>query len=149
MAEDPDIDPVVFQDTMEALDGEIESKADSYATIISRLENNAIMVDTEIERLQAWKKSTEEKVTRMKTNLLEAMKATGKTKFKTLLRSYSVAKNPPAVVLETSDWHSVPAEYLREREPEIDKAKLKAALKLGVELPGVAHLEQGEGLRIR
>ena len=85
----------------------------------------------------------------MKQNLLSAMIATGKTKFQTTLHSYACRKNPASVVMETADWHDVPAEFLRERDPEVDKAKLKAALLVGGAMPGVAHLEQGERIEIK
>ena len=44
---------------------------------------------------------------------------------------------------------NVPAEFLRLREPEVDKKKILEALKEGKDLDGLAHLQQTSSLRIR
>jgi hypothetical protein len=87
----------------------------------------------------------------MKLSLQQAMTTTGKTKFKTDLFSFGIQKNPPAVVLEVpeDDLESIPAEYLIRQAPKVNKTKLKEDLKAGKDLAGVAHLVQGESLRIR
>lgn len=149
LAEDPDTDPDVFRDTMDALSGEIEEKADAYAVVMDQLDADEELIDREIKRLTARKKSLAENKTRMKANLLDAMTVTGKRKFKTALHSFSVAKNPASVVMEVSDWHYVPADYLKQKDPDIDKAKLKAALQAGADLTGICHLEQTERVNIR
>lgn len=147
MATDPDMDPDMVADTMEAVEGEIEDKADAYAVILARLEADAGMVAEEIKRLQAWKKRLEENGKRMKDSLLRAMRATGKEKFKTAYHAYSIRKNPPALVVD-ANWQYIPAHYLIYKEPEIDRAAIKKALTAGADLGGIAHLEQSEGVRI-
>ena len=149
LAEDPDTDPTTLTDTMEALTGEIEDKADGYAAVIQALQDDVECIAVEAKRLQNRKKSIEANIDRMKASLMEAMKATGKTKFKTALRSFSIAKNPASVVIDAAQLTDIPAVYLKQRDPDIDKAALKKALQEGVNLEGVAHLVQSEGLRIR
>ena len=39
--------------------------------------------------------------------------------------------------VEVLDWHKLPAEYLRYKDPEPDKAKLKKAINSGIGLEGV------------
>lgn len=56
LAESED-DPVAIMDTMDAIEGEIEDKADSYCAVIATLENDVSVVDAEIKRLQARKKT--------------------------------------------------------------------------------------------
>ena len=57
MAEDPDVDPQAFKDTLEGLEYEVELKADGYAKIIRQEEGNNATVDAEIKRLQGFKKT--------------------------------------------------------------------------------------------
>lgn len=149
MAEDPDTDPEVLADTMEALEGEIEDKADGYAKVIRQITADTAGVTAEIERLTKLKKSMEGNVQRLKNNLQFAMEATGKTKFKTGLFSFGIQKNPPSVVMDEQYLENIPEKYLMQQDPVIDKKKIKEDLKAGVDLEGIAHLEQTESLRIR
>lgn len=149
LAEDPDTDPEALADTMDAIAGEIEDKADGYAIVIQALQDDVECIAAEAKRLQNRKKVIEGNIERMKNSLIAAMKTTGRTKFKTALRSFAVAKNPPSVVIDAVTLADIPAKYLKQRDPEIDKTALKKALQGGADLDGVAHLEQSESLRIR
>lgn len=151
MAEDPDADPETLAGTFEALEGEIEDKADGYARIIRELEGQEAALKAEETRLATRRMGISNNIRNMKLSLQKAMTATGKTKFKTELFSFGIQKNPPAVVLDVdeSDVKSIPAEYLIEQAPKVDKTKLKEDLKAGKDLTGIAHLSQGESLRIR
>lgn len=53
MVEDETVDSEVLRDTMKGLDGEIEEKADAYASIIFLLDGNIETLDKEIQRFQA------------------------------------------------------------------------------------------------
>ena len=145
LAQDPDVDPEVLADTMEGLDYEIEVKADNYAKIIRELTADSEAYKAEIDRFTARKKTVDNNIARLKKSLESAMIATGKMKFKTELFSFSIQKNIPALVIDGE----VPKEYLIEQEPKVDNAKLKEDLKNGVDLAGVAHLEQSESIIIR
>lgn len=149
MAEDPDTDPDVLRDTMEAIGGEIEAKADGYAMVMKELEAQDAAIKTEVDRLNNRRLAIANHLRTMKLTLTNAMIETGKKKFKTTLFSFNIQKNPASVVLETDDYSKIPAEYWKMRDPEIDKAALKKDLQAGKELPGVAHLSQGESLRIK
>ena len=59
LAEDPDTDITVFQDTMEGLEGEIEEKAENYGRVIRELEGHAALIKSEIERLTKLMKADE------------------------------------------------------------------------------------------
>lgn len=148
LAADPETDAETLADTLEALGGEIEEKADGYAMVIAELQNSAECIAVEVKRLRNRKEAIEKNISRMKDALQTAMVQTGKTKFKTDLFSFGISKNPPAVVVD-ADITGIPEEFLKFKEPEVDKAALKKALQAGVKLEGVAHLEQSEGLRIR
>lgn len=147
MASDPDTDPEAFFDTMEAIEGEIEDKADSYAAVIASLKNDSKGLKAEEDRLSARRKAIDNSVARMMTALTETMQATGKTRFKTLKWSFGIQPNPESVVLD-KDISGIPAQYLIEQEPKVDKMAIKDALKHGAEFT-FAHLERSESLRIR
>ena len=149
LAEDPDTDPEVLADTLEGLDGQLEDKADNYAKVIRQIESDVNGLKAEIERLQARKTAAQNNIDRMKANLEQMMIATDKTKFKTELFSFGIQKNPAKVVMDEQYIENVPEEYLKYKDPEIDRKKLAEDLKAGKDLNGIAHLEQSESLRIR
>lgn len=146
MALDPDTDPEALADTMEAIDGEIEVKADGYAKVMKELKAIADARKAEAKRLLDGAKSVEANIDRMKAALMTAMKLTGKTKFKTELFEYGIQKNPPALKIDMPD--RVPEEFLIPQEPKIDSVAIKKELKEGV-VYDWCHLEQSESLRIR
>lgn len=149
MAADPDCDPETLADTLEAVEGELEMKADSYAVVIPELEAKIALIDEEQKRLTKWKASIKGNVDRIKKNLEESMRATGKMKFKTDLHSFSIQKNPASLDVDADvDIDIVPPEFLVFSAPTIDKKAVKEAIKGGQEFEW-ARLEQTESLRIR
>ena len=146
MALDPETDPEALADTMEAIDGEFENKADGYAKVMKELKAIADARKAEAKRLLDGAKSVEVNIDRMKAALMTAMKLTGKTKFKTELFGYGIQKNPPALKIDMPD--RVPDEFLIPQEPKVDSAAIKKELKEGV-VYDWCHLEQSESLRIR
>ena len=149
MMGDPEVDDDVLRDTMEAVGGELEIKAENYAIILRNLDADVAAIDEEIKRLQQRKAGYKHNIDRMKAALQEAMVQTGKLKFKTTLFSFNIQKNPPGVVMDTDDWSKVPEDFLTYKSPEINKAALKKALQAGEDLEGICHLAQSESLRIR
>ena len=149
MAEDPDVDPEVLKDTMEGIEGEFDDKADGYAKVIAQLKAEAEVIKKEADRLTARKRALEANAERIKATLEAAMIAADRRKFKTALFSFGIQKNPPKVVMDTDDIMAIPPEYIILPEPVADLTAIKDALKQGIELEGIAHLEQGESLRIR
>ena len=145
MADDPEMDPDTWQDTIEAIDMEIEDKADGYAKIITQLTADAEGLEKEEKRLYARRKAIENSVKRLKENLQQSMEVTGKTKFKTDLFSFNVQKNAPSLVLDVPE-NEVPKEYLIPQAPKVDKAAMKKNVEA---LVGICHLQQSQSLRIR
>ena len=133
-------------DTAEAVDGEIEAKAEGYAMVIAELEKDSAALKVEIDRLMNRKRTIENNTARLKSGLQKAMEVTGKTKFKTQLFSFGIQNNPPSVVID--DESKIPAELLIPQPAKVDKATIKDLLKNG-EILEYAHLEQGKSLRIR
>ena len=149
MAGDPEIDPQTLADTMEAIEGELEIKAENYAKVMKNLEGDVAAIKAEIDRLTSKKKTIENNIKNMKATLQSVMEVTGKTKFKTDLFSFGIQKNAPSVVIDVEDVRDIPEDYLKFKEPEVDKTAIKAAINDGVDLTGIAHLETKYSLRIR
>lgn len=146
MLYDEDADEQMILDTLEAIEGEIEDKADNYAKIIKELEAKQNARKEEAKRLTESAKVFENRVKALKSNLFNSMKATGKTKFATDLFSFNIAKNGGKQTL-TIDGE-VPEEYTK-TITENDTDKIRQALEKGEKLT-FAHFEpRGESLRIK
>ena len=148
MADDPELDADAFFDTMEGIEGAIEDKADKYAFICTRLAGEAELCKKQAAAFKAKVEAKENAVKRLKEGLLKSMQLTGKTKFKTPFYSF-YTQATDSVVLDTEDIFKVPEEYLKYKDPEVNKTALKEALKSGTDLKGIAHLESKEGVRFR
>lgn len=146
MVYEEDVDMQCVLDTLEAIEGEIEDKADNYAMIIKNLLAGAEAKRAEAKKMQEKAQSEENKAKFLKQNLCEIMKETGKTKFATDLFSFNIAKNGGKQAITVDG--EVPEEYTKTIiENDIDK--IRQALENGEKLP-FAHLEpRGESLRIK
>jgi len=146
LAEDPDVDPDTLADTLEALGGEIEDKADGYAKVMKQLESDAAALKAEEKRLYTRRTVCENSIARMKKALQSTMEVTGKTKFKTNLFSFWIQKNAPRLVVDNEK--KVPAEYFVQPDPVRNDEAIKKALKDGAAYDW-CHLEQSASLRVK
>ena len=122
LAEDPDTDITVFQDTMEGLEGEIEEKAENYGRVIRELEGRAAALDAEIERMTKLKVAAKRSIMWMKEALQFAMEGTGKTKIKTEHFNFSVATNGGKQPMYVSDKiDDIPEDFRTYPEPVPNK----------------------------
>ena len=147
MLEDPDMDEQVIWDTLEAIEGEIEAKADGYAKIIRQIEHDADGYDQEIKRMTEQKKTLKNRAASLKQRLQHAMELTGKEKFKTDLFSFGIQNNPPSFKLDAESVYYIPEDFLIYSEPTFDTRKAIQYLKENEADWG--HLERGRSLRIR
>lgn len=149
MAFDTEIDPQAIADTLESIAAEIEVKAENTVIIMKELEAEAAKLKAEEQRLNARRKVYENRVANLKQGLFDAMKTTGKEKFKTTLFSFSIAKNggkiPVIVDVDTAD---LPDDLVTITEkPDLDA--IAAFLEQNPEST-LAHFgERGESLRIK
>lgn len=149
LLEDPDVDSQSIVDSMNALEDEIEVKADGYAKVIRNMEGSIAAIKQEQERLSNKRNLLELGIKRLKENLQQSMVATGKTKFKTDLFSFNIQKNGGAdpVVLDVN-VAELPDEFVRIKE----EPDMKAIAEFIKTYPnsGLAHFgERGESLRIK
>lgn len=147
MAEEQELDQKTINDTLESVEFEFEEKADGYAKVIKNLEGDMEALDLEIKRLTERRNTAKNNIESIKKNLEQAMVVTGKTKFKTLLFSFGIQKNPVSVVID--DETKIPGEYLIQQSPKVDKKSIATYLKEHEDNVLWAHLEQSESLRIR
>ena len=118
MMYDPEVDEQTIRDTMEALWGEIEEKADGYAKIIFGMKDDIDALKAEEERLEARRKRLEERSLWLKQNLEANMREIGKTKFKTALFSFNIQKNgglQPLVI--DGLLEDIPGRFLIHQDP--------------------------------
>lgn len=142
---DPEIPEEAVFDTIEMIEADMDTKADSYAKIIKSMDGDTAQIDTEIKRLQERKTSISNRQKALKQRLFDTMKATGRTKFKTALFSFNIQKNGGKSPVDITA--EVPAEWLKPGDP--DKDKIRAYLESGHDLPFAVLMERGESLRIR
>lgn len=146
MATDGETPPDAIADTLEAIGGEIEIKAENSAVIMQELNSEVAKLDAEIKRLTARKNALETNAGAIKQRVYNAMKSTKKEKFKTTLFSFSIKKNPPKLVID--DETKIPKKYFIPQPAKIDNAAIKAELTAGKKCK-YAHIEQGESLTIK
>lgn len=139
------VDQEAFESTLESLDDAIEDKAESYAIIDKELEAQEDKFAKEIKRLQERKKAISNNRKRLKEDLLNGMKTTGKEKFQTDLFSFWVQNNPPR--LKVVDETKIPKKYYVEQQPKLDTVSLRKDAR-SEDIPGV-ELEQTESVRFR
>lgn len=149
MLDDPDADPITVMDTMDAIEGELDEKAENYGRIIRNLEAEAEAIRTEVDRLSRRRKTIDNNIDSLKKRLQMAMELTNRPKIDTPLFKFYIQKNAPSVVVDMDDLENFPPEFLTYQEPKVNKAAIKDALKAGLDLEGIAHLEQSQSLRIR
>lgn len=149
MLYDGETEEQVIRDTMEAIFGEIEDKAESYAIIITGMEADIKALKAEESRLNARRTSLENRQKTLKTTLMENMKAIGRQKIKTPLFTISVAKNggqEPLVIDGAID--DIPGRFLIPQPPKVNGDAVRALL--SERQVDWAHLEpRGEHLGIR
>lgn len=149
MLYDGEADEQVILDTLQAIDGEIEDKADNYAKLIKNLHSDAESLKSEEERLYQRRKSLENREKLLKSTLQANLEFIGKTKFKTALFTYTVAANGGKAPLSITDnLGDIPGKFLIPQPPKVDTEAVRALLETKeVEW---AHLEpRGTSLRIR
>ena len=137
-----------FNDTLEAVLGQIEVKADGYAVVMSEIEGRANIVAKEINRLKAIEDRLVATHKRMKDRLKSAMEEIGTKEIKTDLHRFKIVGNGGKLPLSI-DEGCVPEEYIKKVVVESpDKDKIRAALESGEVLPFASLGERGTHLKI-
>ena len=135
-AVDEDTGEIVNEEAYAALDALQEArdkKIENVLLWIKDLKSDAEQLKKEKQALEARQKATEKKF----ESLTEYVKrALGGAKFQTsrVAVSYRASK----VVEYIGSVNTLPEEYLRRKEPELNKVAIKEALEKGIEVPGAS-----------
>ena len=149
LLEDETVEDAVLEDAFANLTDDLKDKFENCCKYIKNCETEITGLKAEEERLNVRRKAKENAVKRLKDLMKQAMLAAGEKKIQCGTFTTSVQNNAPSVVVDEQYIENIPAEYLRIKEPEIDKKKLGEDLKAGKNLEGLAHLEVTQSLRIR
>lgn len=149
LADSGDVPAEVIRDTLEGLQGDIQIKAINVAKFALGLDATADQIDAAAKAMQERANRVRKRSDQIRAYLLLQMQLTNISKIECPEFTLAVRKTPEAVqILETAE---IPPEYMSQPEPpppKPDKVALKAALKAGVEIPGV-YLQGGERLEVK
>lgn len=138
----------VFDDTTTAL----KEKLEGYCKFLRNVEADVEALKAEEKRLYNRRKTMENNIDRAKAVMKLAMEAAEEKKLSCGTFTVSIRNNPPKVVIDEAFIGNIPAKYLIQPPPEINKKAIMEDLKADVNteaLEGVAHLEQGTSISIR
>ena len=140
-----------MKDTLEAIGGEFEEKADNLACLIKQLIVEVRAIKDEAAKLFKRATAKEKSVEWLKNYLKDQMEAVGKKNIETTRNKISIRRNPAGLELANGfiNWARKNADhFLKFKEPMPDKTAIKEALKLDGSLP-YAKFIQTERLEIR
>lgn len=141
------VDEQTQNEILNAIKIEIENKGDGIIKFIRNEEASLKVIDEEIKRLQALKKSKNNKIKNMKNYLKHCMNLMGMKKIEGNLGRISIRKNP--VSLEIADESLIPAIFIKEEIIKtIDKNAIKYVIKEGGSVSGCT-LTQSESITIK
>jgi hypothetical protein len=148
LANNEDLPAEAIRDTLEAMEGDIRSKAVSLADWALDMDGNIEKIDAAIERLQDKKKSIAKRKESLIEYLRNNMEATGISKIQCPLFSITLVAGREAVAI--SDESAIPDDFLNVKTViSPDKTAIAKALKDGKEVAG-ASLQRGQSsIRIK
>ncbi len=126
----------------DALHLALEDKLEGIGCYIKNLEAEAAALKAEEQAFAARRKRAENKAASLKNYLAGYLNG---CPFETLRVKVSFRKSES---LDISEGAVVPEEFLKHKEPEVDKAELKKAVKAGLVLDGV-QLIQKQNIQIK
>lgn len=139
-----------YEGILAVIGDEIEAKADGYARVIRNMEAQVEGFKVEEKRIAEKRRRLEAAIEKLKQNLFDSMKKTGKEKFKTDLFTFAIQKNGGKipVIVDVKDTSELPDDLVKITEsPDLE------AIRKYIEQTGdltYAHFgERGESLRIK
>ena len=146
LASDPDVDPDAVKDTLEALTGEIEVKADSYAVVMKSLKNKIALFKAEYKRLKDAADRMQSNYDNMLQTIKGAMEAMGITEIQGQYNGFKIVGNGGVQPLKITG--DVPESYTKVTISP-DNEKIRKALEEGKKLDFAYLEERGTNLRIK
>ena len=148
LLEDDTIEEGVLEEAFANLTDDLKDKLENCCKYIKNEEADIKGLKEEEARLKARRVAAENRVARLKALMQNVMEVAGEKKLSCGTFKVSIQQNAESVWLETEDFREIPIDYLRHKDPEINKEKIKEDLKNGVKL-SFAKLQRTESLRIR
>ena len=151
MAETGEFEEDVIQGTLEGVEGEIETKLDSYGVIVNELQADLDKVDAELKRLQAKKKTLAGSIDFLKTNVRATLERLGKRTVKGDRFTWSMRKNggkAPVIIKDGTNVLAIPEDY-QDWDVRFNKTAIRDALESGKELDFAFLGERGESLVLK
>lgn len=144
---DMDLDAQTVADTIEGSDEQmaLEDKVQGYEMVARNLEAYVPAIQMEIKRLQAMEKRVTSRADMLRDRVKTSMKELGIQKITCPLFEMRIQQNPAK--LDIFEEALVPDEFWLTPPKQIDKTKLKEAIKTGADVQG-ARLTKGDSLRI-
>ena len=142
---DSETGEIIDEKRLDALQMERREKIENILLWIKNLKSEAGAIREEEKKLADRRQSDEKKaesLTRYVQNVLNG------EKFKTSRVVVSYRKSEAVIVDDLQLMQETCDEYLKYKDPEPDKAKIKAALKDGLPVPG-CHLEERQNITIK
>lgn len=141
-----EIDTQTYNDTLESIQFELQSKSNDISKYITELERQSEAVNSEIKRLQELKKTRENKIESIKNYVTQAMQKMNLKKIDTDFALLSLRKSES---IEVTNISEIPSEYKTTTiEEKADKTAIKKAIKQGIEITGVKLIEK-DNLQIK
>ena len=148
LLDDPFVPDDAVRDTIEAVEGEIEIKAEGILKFVANLDGDIKAIEYELQRLQGRKRVLENRQARLRDYLRHNMEVTGISRIECSLFLITLAKGRAVVLVENED--QVPEEYVVTTiSKRLDKARILRDLKAGQDIPGVTLGTSSPSLRIK
>ena len=149
LMEEGTLEDSVLEEVFANTEEELSVKLEGYCKFIRNLESDIAGLKEEEKRLSARRKTMENTVERAKEAMQHALNVSGEKKMACGTFTVYIQSNPPKCVIDT-EIAQIPGKYLVQSEPTVDKKLLLNDLKSEeAGLEGIAHIEQGESLRIK
>lgn len=141
----------MLDEALANLKEDIEYKLEGYCKVRANFKADIEAIKAEKKRLDNKQKVLENRINTMENAMKMAILAVkpDEPKIKTPLFSLTVKNNAESVVMDVEDVNLIPEGYLKYKQPDIDKAKIKEAINAGKDLSGIAHLERTQSVIIK
>lgn len=147
--EDLELDEQTLLDTLEAIGGELETKAMNTAFVAKNLEATAAQIEVHAKAMTDRAKAMKNRAERLRNYLKDGLKLAKVDKIDTPYFRIKIALNPPSVKIE--DESLIPDAFKTDPEPPKpmpNKSLIAQALKDGFQVPGCS-LVRGERVDIK
>jgi ADP-glucose pyrophosphorylase len=142
---DADLEGPEFEKALKVIDDAFDLKAENLAKLIRSIKGDIEAIKLEEKRLEAKRKTYENKIKSIEEYLFNNLQMTDKKKVQTPLFTIAIQKNPAKLVVKNEE--KIPDKYFKTIR-QLDKASLKEDIKEGLEVD-YAELIQTESVRIR